>query len=62
MLTIKRMVSLVLAISIICMTLIPANASIAPETDDFDLIDMVGELSIPQSKLGSAEKREISAS
>ena len=59
MLTIKRMVSLVLAISIICMTLIPANASIALETDDFDLIDMVGELSIPQSKLGNAEKREM---
>ncbi|MBQ2816143.1 MAG: hypothetical protein IJE65_05715 [Clostridia bacterium] len=58
MLTLKKIVSLILAITMIVLAVIPANANSDTSTDDIGVIDMVGEVSISQDKMGSAEKRE----
>ena len=60
MLTVKRIISLILAIAVIMgMALVPVNADSDSVSDDWGLLSMGEETSTIQNKFGSAEKREM---
>lgn len=60
MLTVKRIISLILALIMLTgMALVPANADSDSVADDLGFVDISGQNFTPQNKFGSAQKREM---